>query len=120
MFALTQTSEDDGQWNMPWRESERLARLLNGYASHPDFMHTGILLEQSKALGRIEVQLDHHGERLTSLETRATATEARPGGAGLRITLKDAMPFLWGLAILAMAGTGVLDWKLAASVLPRF
>jgi hypothetical protein len=105
---------------MAWQESERLAQLLNGFVSHPDLVHTNILIEQSRALGRIESKLDHHGERLASLETRATATEARPGGAGFHITLKDAMPLLWGLAILAMAGTGVLDWKLAASVLPRF
>jgi hypothetical protein len=105
---------------MAWQESERLAELLNGYVSHPDLVHTNILIEQSRALGRIESKLDHHGERLASLETRATATEARPGGGGFNITLKDLLPFLWGLAILAMAGTGALDWKLAASVLPRF
>jgi hypothetical protein len=105
---------------MHWRETERLARQLNGYASHPDFQHISILIEQSWSLGRIESKLEDHGERLASLETRATATEARPGGAGLNITLKDALPFLWGLAILGTAAAGALDWKLAASVLPRF
>jgi hypothetical protein len=105
---------------MAWQESERLARLLNGYVSHPDLVHTNILIEQSRALGRIESKLDHHGERLASLETRATATEAKPGGAGFQVTLKELLPFLWGVAILAMASAGGLDWKLAASVLPRF
>jgi hypothetical protein len=105
---------------MAWQESERLAQLLNGYVSHPDLVHTNILIEQSRALGRIESKLDHHGERLASLETRATATEARPGGAGFRVTFKELLPFLWGVAILATASAGALDWKLAASVLPRF
>ena len=95
---------------------------VNGEHSHhaPAPISTHDIIELSRAFGRIEVQLDHHGERLASLETRATATEARPGGAGFRVTFKELLPFLWGVAILAMAGTGVLDWKLAASVLPRF
>jgi hypothetical protein len=95
---------------------------VNGEHSHhaPQPISTHDIIELSRAFGRFEIRIEQHGERLTSLETRATATEARPGGAGFRVTFKELLPFLWGVAILMMAGSGVLDWKLAASVLPRF
>jgi hypothetical protein len=110
---------------MPWRETARLAQQLNGSVHHPEYMHIGIMLEQSSAMARIETNVEHikdklheHGERLASLERPGT----KPGGAWFRnlLTRNEALTFLWGALILAMAGAGKLDWKLAASVLPRF
>jgi hypothetical protein len=96
---------------------------VNGEHSRhvPQPISTHDIIELSRAFGHIEIRLEHHGERLTSLETRATASEARPGGGGFR-DLLSAIPwqFAWGIAVLGLAAAGRLDWKLAASVLPRF
>lgn len=106
---------------MHWKESERLSQLLNGSVHHPEFMHIGILLEQSSSMARLETNVGHikdklheHGERLASLETNGA--ETRNGGSRLSQTLRELVPFLWGLVILAMGATGALDWKLAASL----
>jgi hypothetical protein len=94
---------------------------VNGEKSHHAPISTHDIIELSRAFGHLEIRIEHHGERLTSLETRATAAETKPQGGGLK-DLVAALPwqFLWGMAVLGLAAAGRLDWKLAASVLPRF
>lgn len=52
-----------------------------------------ILIDQSRALGRIEGTLESHGERLDRIETRSKPS----------LPYRDMLPFFYGIAVLLAA-----------------
>ena len=77
----------------------------------------GALLEQSRALGRIEGDQKSFrrevNQRLSAVEEKLERLPGLPP----RVPLTKLLPYLYGLTVLAMAVAGRVEWATAASII---
>lgn len=70
----------------------------------------GILLEIREDIGWIKSRLQSNTERLDRIESRVYR-KREP------FQVSDLMPALWGIAVLALAASGKIEWAAVAGLL---
>lgn len=74
----------------------------------------GHLLDHARRLGHIESTVTQHGQRLTALEKRTARRSPRK-----RFTVRRAVPYLYGIAILGAAAADKISWSQAGTIIGK-